>query len=196
MRGVLQNAYVAVFGAKDTSYYFRGQRGNEMMTNIFEAAAIGSCAGAMAHSYKGGGLRRTLLLFWLPFLMAWGLEAGYMWGLHGYFYPAGSYALWLPGGFPLAIACGWVLAVYVGFLVLRRFQSFKLAVLAGAGIDILLEPLPLYGNLWVWTASNPLQQITYFGAPLLNALVWLLFVSVMLFMFGKSGELKRWKNEW
>lgn len=167
-----------------------------VITQLFEAAAIGSCAGAVAHSYKSRGLKRTLLLFSLPLLAAWGVEAFYMWWSHGYFYPAGSYALWLPGGFPLAIACGWVLAVYVGFLVMRRFQSFKLGVLAGVGIDAVLEPLALYFNFWVWTTSNPLQQITYFGAPLINALVWLLFVSVMLFMIRKSGKLKRLKNEW
>lgn len=170
--------------------------GNDVITKLFEIAAIGSCAGAMAHSYKSGGLKRTLVLFSLPFLAAWGVEAFYMWWLHGYFYPAGSYALWLPGGFPLAIACGWAITVYVGFLAMRRFRSFKLGVLAGAGIDTVLEPLALYCNLWVWTTSNPLQQITYFGAPLINALVWLLFVSVMLFTFRKSRKLKRLKNEW
>ncbi len=159
-----------------------------MITNLFEAAAIGSCAGAMTHSYKGWGLKRTLLLFSLPFLAGWGLEAFYMWWLHGYFYPTGSYALWLPGGFPLAIACGWVLAVYLGFSAMRRFRSFKLGVFAGAGVDAVLEPIALYFNLWIWTTSNPLQQITYFGAPVLNALVWLMFVSVMLFMIKRSGK--------
>jgi len=166
-----------------------------MITNLFEAAAIMSCAVAMAHSYKSRGLKQTLALFSLPFVAGWVMEAVYMWSLRGYFYPAGSYKLWLPGGFPLAIACGWTLAVYVGFLVMWRFQSFKLGVLAGMGIDAVLEPLALYGNLWVWTTSNPLQQITYFEAPMINALVWPLFVSGMLFIFGKSGNLPI-GNEW
>ncbi|MFH1822043.1 MAG: carotenoid biosynthesis protein [Methanobacteriota archaeon] len=167
-----------------------------MVTNLFEAAAILSCAVAMAHSYKSVRLKRTLVLFGLPFLAGWVMEAIYMWSLRGFFYPAGSYALWLPGGFPLAIACGWALAVYVGFSVMRRFRSFKLGVLAGAGIDAVLEPLALYFNLWIWTTSNPLQQITYFEAPLINALVWPLFVSVMLFAFRRPGRFKPLGNEW
>ena len=165
-----------------------------MLTNIFEAAAIAFCAATMAHSYKKRGPKRTLVLFILPFITGWLMEAIYMWSLHGYFYPAGSYALWLPGGFPLAIACGWALAVYAGFSVMRRFRSFKLGVLAGAGIDALLEPLALYFNLWVWTISNPLKQITYFGAPLINAMVWPLFVSGMLFILMRSGK-SRIENE-
>ncbi len=158
------------------------------MINLFEAAAIGFCAAAIAHSYKSKGLNRTIVLFSLPFLASWFMETAYMASLHGYFYPAASYALWLPGGFPLAIACGWTIAVYVGFSVMRRFQSFKLGVLAGAGIDAVLEPLALNFNLWVWTTSNPLQQITYFGAPLINALVWPLFIAGMLFISVKSRK--------
>lgn len=159
-----------------------------MITRIFEAAAIVSCVVAMIHSYRSWGMKRSLVLFCLPFLAGWGFEAFYMWWSHGYFYPPGSYALWLPGGFPLAIACGWVIAVYAGFSVMRRFRSFRLGVLTGAGVDVVLEPLALHYNLWTWTTSNPLQQVTYFGAPLLNALVWLLFISTMLFIFRKSGK--------
>ncbi len=165
-----------------------GKTEENMMINVFEAAAIASCAAAMAHSYRNRGLKRTLALFLLPFIAGWLMEAIYMWSLRGYFYPPGSYALWLPGGLPVAIACGWALAVYAGFSVMRRFQSFKLGVLAGAGIDALLEPLALYFNLWVWTTSNPLQQITYFGAPLINALVWPLFIAGMLFILVKPRK--------
>ncbi len=166
-----------------------------MTTNLFEAAAIGSCVVAMVHSYKVGGLKRTLFLFSLPFFAGWVMEALYMWSLRGFFYPAENYALWLPGGFPVAIACGWVIAVYAGFMAMRRFRSIKLGVLAGVGIDAVLEPLALYFNLWTWTSSNPLQQITYFGAPMINALVWPLFVSSMLLIL-RSGKLYQLKNEW
>ncbi len=160
-----------------------------MAINLFEVAAIGCCVVAMAHSHRSSGLRRTLLMFGAPFLASWLMEAAYMMALHGYFYPAESYALWLPGGFPAAIACGWTIAVYVGFLVMRRCRSFKLGVLAGAGLDAVLEPLALNFNLWVWTASNPLQQVRYFGAPLVNVIVWLLFVSIALYMTRESRAI-------
>jgi len=103
--------------------------------------------------------------------------------------PSGELRALASWGFPLAIACGWALTVYVGFLAMRRFRSFKLGVLAGAGIDAVLEPLAYYFSLWVWMPTgNPLQEITYFGAPAGNALGWLLFVSVMLLVFRRRAR--------
>lgn len=155
------------------------------MFNPFEMIAIAACAAVLVHSYRTRGPKPTIFLFALPFLLGWFMEAFYMWSLQGYFYPANSYALWLPGEFPLAIACGWAVAAYFGLTVMQRFQSFKLGVIAGAGLDALLEPLALYFNLWVWTSSNPLQQEIYFGAPLINVLVWPAFISGMLLVFSK-----------
>jgi|GEM_PF-5235335 len=155
------------------------------MINFFEVIAIVFCSMAMAHSYKTHGLKSTILLFGLPFLVGWFMEVLYMWSLHGYFYPANNYALWLPGDFPLAISCGWAVAAYFGLMVMRRFQSFKLGVIAGAGLDVILEPLALNFNLWTWTSSNLFQQEIYFGAPLINVLVWPIFVSGMLLIFSR-----------
>ena len=157
-----------------------------MFATLFELGCIGACAGAVIHSLKNRSWRRTFALFALPFLASWAMEVHNMWASGGYFYPLGSYALWLPGGFPLAIACGWALTVYIGFLVMRRFRSLKLGVLAGAGIDVLLEPMAFYFGLWVWMPTgNPLQEIAYFGAPAGNLLGWLLFVTLMLLIFKR-----------
>jgi len=80
-------------------------------------------------------------------------------------------------------------AVYFGLSVMQRFQSFKLGVIAGAGLDAFLEPLALNFNLWVWTASNALQHEIYFGAPLINAFVWPIFISGMLLIFSRFEKL-------
>lgn len=151
-----------------------------MMTALFEAAAIGLCAGAVIHSLRSRSWRRTLALFALPFFLCWAVEVFNMWWSHGYYYPAGAYLLWLPGGFPLAIACGWALTCYVGYLAMRRFGSFKLGVLAGAGVDAVLEPLAYYIGLWVWTLA-PWETVSYFGAPVGNALGWLGIVALTLY---------------
>lgn len=167
------------------------------MTTLFEVGCIGACAGAMVHSTKTVGLKRAFALFALPFFAGWAMEALAM-GLGGYFYPAESYHLWLPGEFPLAIAMGWALTVYVGFLIMRRW-NFGSGVLAGAGIDAALEPAALYLGLWTWTASNPLQFVTYFGAPFWNALCWLGFVALMLFALKKilrNGSSVRFARSW
>jgi len=142
-----------------------------MMIVVFEFIIILLFLVVLAHGLHTCQAKRLLLSFSLVAIIVT-LEENLAMISGDYTYM--GYHLWI-WRFPLAMVLAWIAVAYLGFQVYVKYKKMSLSVLTVSCLDLLMEPLAFYFGLWCWnhTIYSP---ITYFGAPIQNAVGWLILV--------------------
>jgi len=89
-------------------------------------------------------------------------------------------------GVPLSIPMMWSLVGFTAYVLSRRFGVFW-GVLGAYSLDLILEPLAYYFNLWTWT--SPYTPQIYFGSTVGNLLVWVGMCCLGVILFrSREGD--------
>jgi hypothetical protein len=135
---------------------------------------------ALRHAARAMGARRALGEIAALVLYGFCLERAAMsvFASHNY----GSAWLATIAGVPVAVAAVWAALILSAISVSRRLGLRTAtaraigAALAGASLDMLIEPVAIRAGLWRWTPSGP-----WLGVPLGNFVGWAIIVGVYAF---------------
>lgn len=117
-------------------------------------------------------LKITLVLLELAIMVYLPESAGIREGCFRY-----NYVYMTIGNVPVMIIIGWLFFGYLAYLIAKKY-GMKIGVLAIFCIDLILEPIAYYTGLWTWL--NPVTPQVYFGASVMNIILWLLYPIVAI----------------
>jgi uncharacterized membrane protein len=135
--------------------------------------------------YYGKG--RTAYFFLPLFLLVFIVEEFSVSFFHGFYYP--GYQAYLIQ-VPLSILLGWCTVVYFSYNVSKRINGGNnlirisfVAAMIGLSIDLVLEPLAYFWNLWVWNYPD-----IYFNATFENFIGWFLIIFIFSYTFNHTDR--------
>jgi uncharacterized membrane protein len=156
---------------------------------LFEIVSVALFALTLVHGMRRYNPLRLLIALAITAVLMVAEENAVMMLTNNYAYY--EYHL-LVGGLPVAIALAWLVVVYLGFQLSVIVKSRLLGALITSSVDLILEPAAYYWGLWVWHVPAPYPTIYYFGAPMGNAIGWLLStfigVSILNYSVKKDAE--------
>ncbi|MFC1878980.1 carotenoid biosynthesis protein [Chloroflexota bacterium] len=164
------------------------------------------------HAFLTKGWRRSLLIFGLSFLIAFGAEAlGVNFGLiFGRYY----YTDFLgPGlfGVPFLAALAWEPVLYAAYhladLILSKSTQKPLLAWLGVGAigafsttawDMMIDPIAVHQGWWVWLDGGAYVREIENGVPVSNFLGWLgiAFLIMLVYRRGIAGAFPRPHSKW
>lgn len=131
-------------------------------------------------------VRFGLLCGGVAFAAEWiGVHTGWWFGVYQYterFAP-----LWF--GVPAAIPLAWCMILCIAKWLVRgtSWLHASLAALLATAIDVVLDPVAVQQQYWLWT-NGPQEPLAFYGVPLTNFLCWWI-TALFIYKFAARWEL-------
>lgn len=81
------------------------------------------------------------------------------------------------GNVPVMIIVGWLFLSCMAYLIAEKYNVL-MGILTIFCVDLILEPIAYCTGLWTWL--NPITPQIYFGASVINMILWLLYPLVAI----------------
>lgn len=134
----------------------------------------------------------TLFLMYLISFLAevFGVNTGLLFGNYTYYAPLG-WQLWST---PLIIGINWVIPAYCAYVALQpfvftRWWHITLSAASMVVLDILIEPVAMRFNWWMWFYdAEKTQPYELLRAPVENYAAWFVIGFIIIYLLDKLRQ--------